>query len=71
MTEVLDTKVEKNGLIFYGTFSEGLFEEWLKVVNVLPSKERIQDGLLIQIGFNIYKLFQMNMDQFSIVTVNY
>ena len=71
MTEVLDTKVEKNGLIFYGTFSEGLFEEWLKVVNVLPSKERIQDGLLIQIGFNIYKLVQLNMDQFRIVSVNY
>ena len=71
MTEVLDTKVEKNGLIFYGTFSEGLFEEWLKVVNVLPSKERIQDGLLLQIGFNIYKLVQLNMDQFRIMSVNY
>ena len=68
---MLDTKVEKNGLIFYGTFSEGLFEEWLKVVNVLPSKERIQDGLLIQIGFSIYKLAQLNMDQFRIVSVNY
>lgn len=71
MTEVLDTKVEKNGLIFYGTFSEGLFKEWLKVVNVLPSKERIQDGLLLQIGFSIYKLVQLNMDQFRIMSVNY
>ena len=40
-------------------------------MNVLPSKERIQDGLLIQIGFNIYKLVQLNMDQFRIVSVNY
>lgn len=68
---MLDTKVEKNGLIFYGTFSEGLFEEWLKVVNVLPSKERIQDGLLLQIDFSIYKLVQLNMDQFRIMSVNY
>lgn len=71
MAEVLDTKVEKNGLTFYGTFSEGLFEEWLKIVNVLPSKERIQDGLLLQIGFSIYKLVLLNMDQFRIMSVNY
>ena len=68
---MLDTKVEKNGLIFYGTFSEGLFEEWIKIVNVLPSKERIQDGLLLQIGFSIYKLVLLNMDQFRIMSVNY
>lgn len=71
MTEVLDTKVEKNGLIFYGTFSEGLFEEWLKIVNVLPSKERIRDGLLLQIGFGIYKIVRLNTDQFRIISVNY
>lgn len=71
MAEVLDTKVEKNGLTFYGTFSEGLFEEWIKIVNVLPSKERIQDGLLLQIGFSIYKLVLLNMDQFRIMSVNY
>ena len=71
MTEVLDIKVEKNGLLFYGTFSEGFFEEWLKIVNVLPSKERIRDGLLLQIGFSIYKLVQLNMDQFRIMSVNY
>ena len=71
MAEVLDTKVEKNGLTFYGTFSEGFFEEWLKIVNVLPSKERIRDGLLLQIGFSIYKLVQLNIDQFRIMSVNY
>lgn len=71
MTEMLDTKVEKNGLAFYGKFSEGLFEEWLKVVNALPSKERIQDDMLLQIGFNIYKLVQLNMGQFRILSVNY
>ena len=71
MTEVLDIKVEKNGLLFYGTSSEGFFEEWLIIVNLLPSKERIRDGLLLQIGFSIYKLVQLNMDQFRIMSVNY
>ena len=31
MTEVLDTKVEKNGLIFYRTFSEGLLRNGSKL----------------------------------------
>lgn len=71
MEEVLDTKVEKNGLTLYGIFSKGFFEEWLKIVNVLPSKERIRDGLLLQIGFSIYKIDRLNTDQFRIISVNY
>ena len=68
---MLDTKVEKNGLTFYGTFSEGFFEEWFKIVNVLSSKRWIRDGLLLQVGFSIYKLVQLNIDQFRIMSVNY
>ena len=71
MEEVLDTKVQKSGLTLYGTFSKGFFEEWLKIVNVLPSKERIRDGLLLQIGFGIYKIVRLNTDQFRIISVNY
>ena len=68
---MLDTKVEKNGLTFYGTFSEGFFEEWFKIVNVLSPKRWIRDGLLLQVGFSIYKLVQLNIDQFRIMSVNY
>ena len=68
---MLDIKVEKNGLTFYGTFLEGFFEEWFKIVNVLSSKRWIRDGLLLQVGFSIYKLVQLNIDQFRIMSVNY
>ena len=56
--ELLDTKIESNGFIFYGKFSEGLFQEWLKITTILASKSDLQNEFLFQVGFSIYKLIE-------------
>ena len=56
--KLLDTKIESNGFIFYGKFSEGLFQEWLKITTILASKCDLQNELLFQVGFSIYKLIE-------------
>ena len=58
--ELLDTKIESNGFIFYGKFSEGLFQEWLKITTILASKSDLQNEFLFQVGFSIYKLIELS-----------
>lgn len=68
---IIDTKVKKEGLTFCGKFSEGLMEEWLKVVKVLPPTMEIHDNLLFQVGFSLYKLVQGEEDNYRVVAVDY
>ena len=69
--ELLDTKIESNGFIFYGKFSEGLFQEWLKITTILASKSDLQNELLFQVGFSIYKLIEVEKQQFRLVSIDY
>lgn len=69
--ELLDTKIERNGFIFYGKFSEGLFQEWLKITTILASKSDLQNELLFQVGFSIYKLIEVDKEQFRLVSIDY
>lgn len=69
--KLLDTKIESNGFIFYGKFSEGLFQEWLKITTILASKCDLQNELLFQVGFSIYKLIEVKKQQFRIVSIDY
>lgn len=69
--ELLDTKIERNGFIFYGKFSEGLFQEWLKIITILASKSDLQNELLFQVGFSVYKLIEVEKQQFRLVSIDY
>ena len=69
--ELLDTKIESNGFIFYGKFSEGLFQEWLKITTILASKSDLQNELLFQVGFSIYKLIEVEKQQFRLFSIDY
>ena len=69
--ELFDTKIESNGFIFYGKFSEGLFPEWLKITTILASKSDFQNELLFQVGFSIYKLIEVEKQQFRLVSIDY
>ena len=69
--ELLDTKIESNGFIFYGKFSECLFQEWLKITTILASKSDLQNELLFQVGFSIYKLIEVEKQQFRLVSIDY
>ena len=69
--ELLDTRIERNGYIFYGKFSKGLFQEWLKITTILASKSDLQNELLFQVGFSIYKLIEVEKEQFRLVSIDY
>ena len=69
--EFLDTKIERNGYIFYGKFSEGLFQEWLEITSILASKSDLKNELLFQVGFSIYKLIEVEKEQFRLVSIDY
>ena len=69
--ELLDTKIERIGFIFYGKFSEGLFQEWLKIITILASKSDLQNELLFQVGFSVYKLIEVEKQQFRLVSIDY
>lgn len=69
--ELLDTRIERNGYIFYGKFSKGLFQEWLKITTILASKSDLQNELLFQVGFSIYKLIEVEKQQFRLVSIDY
>ena len=69
--ELLDTRIERNGYIFYGKFSKGLFQEWLKITTILASKSDLKNELLFQVGFSIYKLIEVEKQQFRLVSIDY
>ena len=69
--ELLDTRIERNGYIFYGKFSKGLFQEWLKITTILASKSDLQNEFLFQVGFSIYKLIEVEKQQFRLVSIDY
>ena len=69
--ELLDTRIERNGYTFYGKFSKGLFQEWLKITTILASKSDLQNELLFQVGFSIYKLIEVEKQQFRLVSIDY
>ena len=69
--ELLDTRIERNGYIFYGKFSKGLFQEWLEITTILASKSDLKNELLFQVGFSIYKLIEVEKEQFRLVSIDY
>lgn len=69
--ELLDTRIERNGYIFYGKFSKGLFQEWLEITTILASKSDLKNELLFQVGFSIYKLIEVDKEQFRLVSIDY
>ena len=69
--ELLDTRIERNGYIFFGKFSEGLFQEWLEIITILASKSDLKNELLFQIGFSIYKLIEIEKQQFRLVSIDF